>query len=258
LVWSHQEGEGRYNKLLRSSLFFGLSDGARIDVFRRANSGIISNEQVLVATQIHDTKWRSVRRKLAKELTKDPDGDAKFEFVFLLDDFTASGATLIRYEEDEKEWTGKLVRFWDEVSPRLDSHFTSNWTLVVHHYVASHDAQEKVREREDRIRRDRSSDWFSTPVVFSFGTVLSPELKLNESTDAEFLSLVDTYYDPSIETVHTMVGGSSVARGFGDCALPLVLDHNTPNNSVALLWAESEGKRGPAMRPLFRRRQRHV
>ena len=52
--------------------------------------------------------------------------------------------------------------------------------------------------------------------------------------------------------------------GYGGCALPLVLAHNTPNNAVALLWAETrgeareDGQPASAMRPLFRRRQRHV
>lgn len=70
--------------------------------------------------------------------------------------------------------------------------------------------------------------------------------------------------DPEIQTKHTDVGGvNHIGLGYGGCALPLVLEHNTPNNSVALLWAETDGgsrdgARAPAMRPLFRRRQRHV
>ena len=48
--------------------------------------------------------------------------------------------------------------------------------------------------------------------------------------------------------------------GYGACGLPVVLEHNTPNNSVPLLWAETEGdseKNVHAIRPLFRRRQRY-
>jgi hypothetical protein len=26
--------------------------------------------------------------------------------------------------------------------------------------------------------------------------------------------------------------------GYANCALPLVLEHNTPNNSISLLWAD--------------------
>lgn len=256
LIWSHPDADATYKRLLRASLFFGLSDGARIDVFRRANTGIISNEQVLVATQIHDSKWKSVLKKLQKEQGE----DARFAFVFLLDDFTASGATLVRKDPEDEQWTGKLVRFWEDVSPYLLTHFTSEWSLGVHHYVGSHEARNNIRDREANIRAERAGDaWFARPVEFTFGTSLPASLKLDPVRDADFLNLVDRYYDPSIETKHTEVGGDSVARGFGDCALPLVLDHNTPNNSIALLWAESgRAVEHHSMRPLFRRRQRHV
>jgi hypothetical protein len=80
----------------------------------------------------------------------------------------------------------------------------------------------------------------------------------------DFIALTNTYYDPKIETKHTGVGGvTHLGLGYGGCALPLVLDHNTPNNAIALLWAETDGgdRNGlqvPPMRPLFRRRQRHA
>lgn len=256
LTWSHQDAGVTYQRLLRASLFFGLSDGARIDVFRRANSGIISNEQVLIATQIHASKWASVLKKLRNEQGE----DARFEFVFLLDDFTASGATLLRRNSDDGVWDGKLVRFWEDVQPYLSSHFSAGWKLNVHHYVGSRDASTHIRDREAQVRRERPApDWFSAPVDFTFGTLLPGELKLDPSTDSAFLDIIDRYYDPAIENQHTEVGGGSVARGFGSCALPLVLDHNTPNNSIALLWAETAGVDGRhSMRPLFRRRQRHV
>lgn len=46
--------------------------------------------------------------------------------------------------------------------------------------------------------------------------------------------------------------------GYHDCALPLVLCHNTPNNSVCLLWMDTreiEGSR--KLRALFPRYERH-
>jgi hypothetical protein len=70
------------------------------------------------------------------------------------------------------------------------------------------------------------------------------------------LEILSEYYDPAIENIHT---GKDIWMGFKDCSIPLVLEHNTPNNSIALLWAESDGEEGAhAMKPLFRRRQRHL
>jgi hypothetical protein len=82
--------------------------------------------------------------------------------------------------------------------------------------------------------------------------------------NADVIALTTKYYDPVLRTEHTDVGGvTHLGLGYGGCALPLVLEHNTPNNSIALLWAETKGNKDasgvgvPAMRPLFRRRQRH-
>ena len=94
----------------------------------------------------------------------------------------------------------------------------------------------------------------------TFGWVLPETLPLDRERDAAFWELTELYYDPAIQTKATAVGGEHVKRGFGDCGLPLVLEHNTPNNSVALLWAESPSpgsQERHAMRPLFRRAQRH-
>lgn len=257
LVWAQPERADAYRQLLRASLFIGLSDGARLDVFRRANSGVISNEQVVLAPQIHPSKWSSVLRKLKTE----QGNDTRFEFIFLLDDFTASGATLVRAEDEDEGggWTGKLVRFWEDIQPVMAEHLTPDWVLAVHHYIGSSEATRTIELREASIRAAKGDgEWFPS-IEFSYGTMLPPSVKVHESRDAAFLALADTYYDPAIQTKHTDIGGENVSRGFGGCGLPVVLEHNTPNNSLALLWAESAGAAGNhPMRPLFRRRQRHT
>lgn len=66
------------------------------------------------------------------------------------------------------------------------------------------------------------------------------------------------YYDPEIMTDSLWEGGCHVQNGFADCGLTLVLEHNTPNNSLAILWATStRPTTSHKMRPLFSRRQRH-
>lgn len=51
LVWKHESAEREFEHALRKTLFVGLSDGARMDMLRRANEKRISNEQVLITTQ---------------------------------------------------------------------------------------------------------------------------------------------------------------------------------------------------------------
>ena len=50
--------------LRRRTLFIGLSDGARIDAFRRANVGVLSNEQIVAMPQFDDTNWSDLLGKL--------------------------------------------------------------------------------------------------------------------------------------------------------------------------------------------------
>jgi hypothetical protein len=70
-------------------------------------------------------------------------------------------------------------------------------------------------------------------------------------------ALSQKYFDPVLRDEHKAKGGDP-ALGFGGCALPVVLHHNTPNNSVGLLWADtSERDDGAKRRALFPRRERH-
>lgn len=255
LVWTHAQAEEEFKLALRKTLFFGLSDGARMDTFRRLNEGIISNEQVLVAPEVTTGKWDEALSKLQKALT---DNDARFSRVFLIDDFVGSGKTLLRWEDEEQKWDGKLLRFWVHIEKIFKTHFETNWSLHVHHYVASAEGKRAVKEANDRAEKERLSGTWFPRVEFTFGLVFDPLLPLDEKRDAEMWALTEQYYDPAIQTKATAVGGEHVKRGFGGCGLPIVLEHNTPNNSLALLWADTQGGEGAhAMRPLFRRAQRH-
>jgi hypothetical protein len=70
--------------------------------------------------------------------------------------------------------------------------------------------------------------------------------------------LSQQYFDPVLRDEHKAKGGSDPALGFGGLALPLVLHHDTPNNSVGLLYADtSERNDGANRRALFPRRERH-
>jgi hypothetical protein len=260
-VWAETNATECYRRLLRQTLFIELSDGARIDVFRRANSEVISNEQVVTAPRIIRAKWDGLLGDLRRSL-KDPP-EARFAFVFLVDDFIASGTTLLRWEEKKGEWNGKLARFWTDLEEArvIGTHFEPDWILCVHHYLATHRGTQAAEQRHAEALefcRRNGKGWFER-VKFSYGMILGDDFPVDQARHHEFLELVRTYYDDSIETEHTRLGGEDMRLGFGKCGLPLVLTHNTPNNAIALLWAETAGKDGKhAMRPLFRRRQRHT
>lgn len=247
-------------RLRRKTLFLGLSDGARIDILRHSTVGRLSNEQVAPTTQLDRDKWDGLLDDMRADVG---DEDARFEMVYLIDDFTATGTSFLRFDERQEKWKGKLVRFRDAISNTKTTHFEPGFTLGVHHYISSHSAQQKVLEAIERSTDEfAEAGWGSIEVTF--GTVLPASLPMSDTQpdDAPFLDLARKYYDPAIETKHTEVGGTKrIDLGYGGCALPVVLEHNTPNNSLALLWAETNGQKdppAPPMRPLFRRRQRHL
>ena len=253
-VWADPAAAAAYQTLLRKTLFIELSDGGRIDIFRRANAGVIGNEQIVTAPRINNDKWTDLVADLRKA-TGNP--AERFAFVYLVDDFTASGATLLRPRGDG--WTGKLWRFWEDVSKDTADHLEDDWTLCVHHYIATGLALKTVGDLEAAVRAALGpSSWFGKKVELSFGMRLEGDLRMTPSSDSAFTELINFYYDDAIETESIKVGGTDARYGFGRCGLPLVLEHNTPNNAVALLWAETSGNSGKhPMRPLFRRRERH-
>lgn len=254
-VLRSDDGQALFKRFLRSTIFMALSDGARIDALRRANFGLIGNDQVLVNTQVEKSKWID----LLDDLRKDLGANAAFTRVYLIDDFTASGTTLCRHTT---RWKGKLPAFYESVKNQQlieDGVLAGDWQLHVHHLIGTHRAETEARAREKQARAERGEDWFSEPVTFTFGMVLNPAVALAEPNDAAFLRLSDAYYNPDLETEHTKESDiDSMRRGYGGVALPLVLVHNTPNNSMPLVWAELDASpSGPSMIPLFRRRQRY-
>ncbi|HZV08025.1 MAG TPA: hypothetical protein VE999_23275 [Gemmataceae bacterium] len=264
-VFADAAARADVDRLRRQTLFMGLSDGARIDTIRHANAGLLSNEQLVQGTQVDTDKWEDLRDNLRRDLGSD---EAGFRLVYLIDDFAGTGTTFLR-SNPEKGWKGKLIRFRDSLNAatkELGPVLASDWELCVHHYVASANAAQNIERRLGEARAALAVDGWAKAMHASFGTVLPADLPIDAVPGRyeHFIELTQTYYDSTIETKHTSVGGvPHVGLGYGGCALPLVLEHNTPNNSVALLWAETnggdrDGVNVPAMRPLFRRRQRHT
>lgn len=80
------------------------------------------------------------------------------------------------------------------------------------------------------------------------GAVIDSRVSITDAT-SPIGALCDRYYDESLGDEHT----GNVKFGYDECGLPLVLHHNTPNNSLFLLWARRSTERVP----LFVRYERH-
>jgi hypothetical protein len=230
-----------YSTVLRQTLFLGLSDGARTDVFRRARPAEISNEQLWHAYDISDEKAMSMHEKLAKSLRehlqRDPtEAECCFHSVCLLDDFTASGTSYIRQEGSQ--WAGKIPRVLEKLAQN-DSALgkivrREGLDILVCIYVASDQAIRHIREKLAMFPFAKGS------VRLEVIHALPRQTRLDDTGDTGILGLAsnDRYFDQDADDEHSEVGGTSSRLGFADCRLPVVLTHNTPNNSIFLLRGE--------------------
>ena len=240
----------------RQCLFLGLSDGAHIDVFRRSNNPELSNEQMLQTYEISPERVQNLLKKLTDDVANllgraVPDHMQKFRTVILLDDLSASGTSYLTREQDGT-FGGKIGRFFQsvtnpdsDVSRLVDLQHTEIFVVL---YMATERAclylENVLREMWEPLGTE-----YTVIVVHP----LSDEVCLRPGDDSAFEALLHAYYDPTIEDEHTRKGGTDLKYGFAACGLPLVLSHNTPNNSLYLLWAESE-----KVRALFPRVSRHI
>ena len=240
-----------YKLAIRRTLFLGLSDGAHIDVFRRSNPHL-SNEQIWLTYELSTEKISDLRKELERDLEQlkgsTPTIDeVQFQHLVLLDDFSGSGKSYVR-DEDGKP-CGKLAKIAERLQRgEFEGLVAKDASVLLVLYLATEQARQHIADNLSRLPVLSDTKLF---VVHP----LPPTFPLSDERDADILALVDSdkYYDKACESRHTGVGGTDdVKRGFGACALPLVLTHNTPNNSVFLLWSFSHRVQG-----LFPRVTRH-
>jgi hypothetical protein len=256
----------------------------------------------LAVYYVEDEKVRDVRRDLRNALG---DGNAKFECLFLLDDFFGSGRTLLReivsasapaelskvdipeglkgklaFDEEKHQfvwnYTGPIV---GEPATLLDALATTAGVTealtTIRQRCSKRDTELKGalqkmigRELLRSVRND-AAVYLAPLLATEYGVERLKELVPRLQAPLNRLEIIpaalvpnklrvlpgsgpvadlcERYYDPRIGDVHT----SDVKYGYDSCGLPLVLHHNTPNNSLFFLWARKWGN------PLFPRFERH-
>lgn len=237
----------------RQCLFLGLSDGARTDLFRRYNNEL-SHEQVLQTYEVSDDRVESLLKKLSGDpnLKDVPPDRRRFRTVVLLDDFSASGKSYLRADE-KGGYEGKIASFYMSITDsnsamsRLVGSESPEIVLVL--YTATEQARKHLEHMAQQLWGGTNIDW-TIKVVHQLGD----EIALKRDVTGPLSAVIDHYYDHRVHDEHLQKGGTADSKyGFANCGLPLVLAHNTPNNSIALLWSyESMDVRG-----LFPRVQRH-
>jgi hypothetical protein len=241
---NHIINSKEYQKLHRQSLFLGLSDGAHTDIFRRYNPDV-TNEQVYQTYEITEGRTDEMLKKLNKDLSSIcghtfTDDENRFRMLFLLDDFSGSGKSFLRCENGK--YDGKISRFCTSIcnsnNPmyRLIRHPDFKINIIL--YVATKKAIQNIKQTMGQAFKEQG---ISCDIQCAY--LIDDEKTGDFLQNTEFVDILTKYYDSSIETEHYKKGKNDRPYlGFDECALPLILSHNTPNNSLPLLWFEDERK----------------
>jgi uncharacterized protein involved in tolerance to divalent cations len=228
-----------YSENRRRVLYLGLSDGSKIDFFRRCSG--INNEQVSSTYHISKGKADDMISKLKQDINKD-----KFNTVFLIDDFTASGISYFREEEGESE--GKMIKILNSLFYYDDSLKNENSismliksddvSVNILFYIATSEALVHIN---NSINKWKNRMKCSAPISADAIQVIEKTTTNTISNNPQFITILKDYFDPSIIDSHYEKGKHiDPYLGFNECALPVILYHNTPNNSLPILWMQED------------------
>ena len=250
----------------RSALVIGLSDGAHTDILRR--SAGFNNEQVLTIYYPDGKNLNDMLDELRKDQKMKGIEEPFFRRIFLIDDFTASGKSFIRFDESGGEYHGKLKRIIDELC--IKGYVEKGQKIEHLSYLLNPEqkiqidilfciATEKARNNiksslEDYLKfvnlQDRVE--FNIHIV----QILENKLSIDIKTDKDLVKLLkkdEHFVEECVISKSYKVGkNDNPWLGFDECALPVVLAHNTPNNSLPIIWQNAERFHG-----LFPRINRH-
>lgn len=237
-----------FASLKKKCLYLGLSDGSKMDDFRRFSK--LRHGQVYSLYEIAGARRRKMATSLAKSLGCDVE-HAKFEVVFLVDDFSASGMSYIR--EKDGRFGGKISEFLQQFVDNGDgagSMLGKDTLIVVLLYVATDRAL-------SRIRKSASSLLGSHGIRLEVAAV--HEIREADASAApqdmeRVEGMLEARFDSAVATAGYRMGRHQRPHlGFDECGLLVVLSHNCPNNTLPIIWHESAGAE---FRALFPRRER--
>ncbi|QND79578.1 hypothetical protein H4W19_14690 [Pseudoxanthomonas mexicana] len=235
----HKVGElsrhPRFKELRLKSLYLGLSDGARTNELRRASRHEINNEQIWQAYELGEQKSGAMLVDLKKSLEKAGHEAASphFNLIWLLDDFSGSGNTYIRYDSEKKAYGGKLQKVYNQLH-KLKLIDPSHYEVFLVLYIATRQAIDHIEYWSERFTSEHGFKPLQLRVLCPLERSLA--LTANPSDTIRGLLENEKYFDRAVDDEHMKVGGTNGRLGFAGCALPVVLSHNTPNNSIYLLW----------------------
>lgn len=233
-----------YRTLLAKTLYVGLSDGSQIGLLRRLNPGVIRHEHTLISYDTPDTqKTGDMLQKHLKPALEEIAGNIvteglRFEVLVLVDDFAASGISFFRQEEGNT-YKGKLAKILAQIKANRYNGLLSEDELhiCVLFYVATPSAIDRLKN-EGQAYLDIHLPEVHLHVMAVQRLEDDVMILPPDGDDLnELLRLAITGAEDIIIDEHWRKGKHERPYlGYNECALPVVLSHNTPNNSLPILW----------------------
>lgn len=194
----------------------------------------ITNEDILKAFAEGAIEQANKLLTEIRKAPKQPKVEAKFNLVWLLDDFSGSGNTYIRYDTETSKFKGKIKKIYERLhqGDLIDPEHYEVFLLL---YAATRQAIDHIEYWTERF----TSEYGYKPLQLRVLCTIEPGVSISKVASDELQALLmnSQYYDHKSFDKHMAVGGTNNANlGFAGCALPVVLAHNTPNNSVYILW----------------------
>lgn len=246
----------------RKTLFIGLSDGSHIDIIRR--NSYLNNDQVLTNYYPDDNKIDDLVKELGKSDDLANDEEKKFESIVLVDDFTASGTSFIRLKDDGS-FSGKLPTFFTvlESSDRFKKLLADGYEIHLFFLIATKNALTYIKEMLVQYQQQYEGLKIEVDCIqkldenAKFTNLQEQEAKdmlaiISKKCYIHEESLTDAYKKSYVDDAE-----KRYHLGYKQCALTVVLNHNTPNNSLPIIWQPPKTDIKQPLYPLFYRITRH-
>lgn len=260
--YKHLDNSPEFKSHKRKTLFIGLSDGSHIDIVRR--NSYLDNDQVLTNYYPDDTKIDGLAKELRESSALENDASKKFESIVLIDDFTASGSSFIRFKE-EGGFTGKLPKFFETIygNKRFKALFVEGFEIHLYFLIATKSALAHIKELLEQFMQQ----YQNLKVEVNCIQMLDEDAKFTSHQEREAQDMLDIISKECYinESALTDAYKKSYADdekkkyylGYKQCALTVVLNHNTPNNSLPIIWQPEKNDKERPLYPLFYRITRH-
>ena len=244
----------------RKTLFIGLSDGSHIDIIRR--NSYLDNDQVLTNYYPDDTKIKELAEELEKSKDLVEGSEKKFESIALIDDFTASGSSFIRIKDDGT-FAGKLPKFFEAIygKEEFKKLLIDGFDIHLYFLIATKSALDHINAMLEQYKKQHRD----LNVMLECVQMLYEDAKFTSHTGAEALAIQKIISqkryinEPALTRAYKEsypAGNTDYHLGYRQCALTIVLNHNTPNNSLPIIW-QPKREAGDRLYPLFYRITRH-